>query len=553
MNRIDRKKRNMSSQTQRDAIPPFVVKATTIASLGGLLYGFDLGCISGALPQITNAFELTERQSELVVSFLYIGGGLGSAIGGSLCDTGGRRAAILVTDVVFLLGAAILYLSPSLTVVLLGRIVMGFGVAVSAIADVSYLHEISPPEWRGSIVSVNEACISLGFLVAYIVGYFVTSVDPVEGWRSIFGLSGFIAVIQFIGMLAMPESPVWLREQGRKEEADDALMMINGGNGWIRGGSGSGSGFVDEDCVGDTGETPSTLYASIDDSHPQREIPVDDDRNPASRIIKMWRDTLESIKQYIKEMYEHRRQVTIAVFLAVAQQFCGHTNILNYAPEITQQIGFDSASKYTLGITIIIGTIKFVITCFVIWRIEFLGRRSLLLGGLLTIAVSTMMLSITFWHQERHGQNEYMNSFSATVALVGMVGVAAGYAASFAPLTWLLISELFHTKFRGRALGSSTIITYLSAAIVSFCFFSIQKQLGPSVPFTIYFAVSVLSTIFAALAVPDTGGKDPDEIEVHMKKMRFWRWVHGETSLWGRSESQAYLVGQPSGKQMQLV
>ena len=537
----------MSSESQAHyAIPPFVVKATTIASLGGLLYGFDLGCISGALPQIVNAFELTERQSELVVSFLYVGGGLGSAIGGSLCDTAGRRAAILVTDVVFLLGAAILYFSPSLTIVLLGRIVMGFGVAVSAIADVSYLHEISPPEWRGSIVSVNEACISFGFLVAYMVAYLVTSSDPIEGWRTIFGVSGFIAVIQFIGMLAMPESPGWLREQGRKQEADDALRVINGGNGWLRGGSGSGIDFVDEDCVVNTGGKSITSYASIGDAH--SNIPADDDRTP-SRMINVWRDALERVKQFVKEMHEHRRQVTIAVFLAASQQFCGHANVLNYGPLIVQQIGFDSA-KYTLGITIVIGTIKFVITCFVIWRIEFLGRRSLLLGGLTTISMSTLMLSITFWHQERHGQ---MNSFSAAFALVGMVGVAAGYAASFAPLTWLLISELFHTKFRGRALGSSTIITYLSAAIVSFCFLSIQRQIGPSVPFTIYFVVSVLSTIFAALAVPDTGGKDPDEIEGDMKKMRFWRWVQGETSLWGRSDSQAYLVGQQTGKQLQLV
>ena len=528
----------MVSETRvHNAIPPFVVKATTIASLGGLLFGLDLGCISAALPQIVNAFDLTERQSELVVSFLYIGGGLGAAIGGSLCDAAGRKAAILVTDVVFLLGAVILYFSPSLAVVLLGRIVMGFGVAVSAIADVSYLHEISPPEWRGSIVSVNEACISLGFLLAYILGYLVTASDPIDGWRKIFGSSGSIAIIQFIGMLAMPESPVWLQEQGRKDEADGALRAINSGNGWIRGGS--GSAFVDEDCPGDaTNPSTTTSYASIDDLQPQNSSLGIEGR----------------ARQFGKEMYEHRRQVTIAVFLAVAQQFCGHTNILNYAPEIVRQIGFDSAN-YTLGFTIIIGTIKFVITCFVIWRIEFLGRRSLLLGGLITIALSTLMLSITFWNQEQNGQNEYMGAVSAAIALVGMVGVAAGYAASFAPLTWLLISELFHAKFRGRALGSSTIITYLSAALVSFFFLSFQKQFGPSVPFTLYFVVSLASTIFAGLAVPDTGGKDPDEIEVEMKTMRFWRWINGETSLWGRSASQTNLMGQTnaSGKQLQLV
>ena len=150
----------MVSETRaHNAIPPFVVKATTIASLGGLLFGLDLGCISGALPQIVNAFDLTERQSELVVSFLYIGGGLGAAIGGSLCDAAGRKSAILVTDIVFLLGAVILFFSPSLAVVLLGRIVMGFGVAVSAIADVSL--GIGPSEInrvsqeRVAIISAN--------------------------------------------------------------------------------------------------------------------------------------------------------------------------------------------------------------------------------------------------------------------------------------------------------------------------------------------------------------------------------------------------------------
>lgn len=555
-----------TSKMSRQSIPSFVIKAATIASLGGLLFGYDMGCISGALPQMASTFSLTERQQEMVVSFLYLGGGLGAAIGGSLCDTAGRRMAILVTDVIFLVGAAILYLSQSLAVILIGRIVIGFAVAVSAIADVSYLHEISPSAWRGSVVSVNEACISLGFLVAYVFGYVISISDPVDGWRTIFGISGFVAVIQFVGMLGMPESPVWLREQGRMDDANEALKVVYGGDGWC------GSGYIDEDSVSEptnidnhsnkSGSTTKTAYSAIDDpQHLPSQINIEADSEAdegrhtiLAQILRMRAVPSENCNQFCQEMHDHRRQVTVAIFLAVAQQFCGHTNVLAYSPEIVQQMGFDS-TKYMLGVTILIGTIKFVITCFVIWRIEFLGRRPLLLGGLIVISISTLILSITFWHQE-HGEEEFMSPASAVVSLLAMIGVAAGYAASFAPLTWLLISEMFNARVRGRALGSSTIITYLSAAFVSFFFLSAQTKLGAAFPFSAYFLITTLATVFAAVAVPDTGGKDPDEIEADMKQMRWWRWRDGEASLWQRRQSQTRLFDSGnirSPSQLQLV
>jgi len=172
-----------------------------------------MGVVSGALPQLKESLDLTQSQQEMVVSFLYLGGGIGAAVGGSLCDSLGRKMAILITDAVFVTGAVLLYFSWNLPSVLVGRVIVGFGVSVSGIADVAYLHEISPSEWRGSIVSVNEACISLGFLLAFIAGFAMGAID--EGWRILFGLSAPIAVVQFLGMLAMPDSPVWLEEQGR--------------------------------------------------------------------------------------------------------------------------------------------------------------------------------------------------------------------------------------------------------------------------------------------------------------------------------------------------
>ena len=220
------------------SLSPFVIKSTIVASLGGILFGYDMGVVSGALPQLAVDFDLTPNQEEEVVSLLYLGGGFGAALGGYICDRMGRRYAIILTDMVFLTGATILALAPSIQMVLLGRFVVGFGVAVSGIADVAYLHEIAPPKFRGALVSCNEACISLGFLLAYIAAYFLTKKEidengepfdeDINGWRYMFGIGGVFAVLQFIGMLFMPESPVWLKEQGHFEEALKVRNQIYG-------------------------------------------------------------------------------------------------------------------------------------------------------------------------------------------------------------------------------------------------------------------------------------------------------------------------------------
>ena len=523
----------------KSAISFFLIKATTIASLGGILFGYDLGAVSSALPQIADAFALSEREQELVVSFIYVGGGFGAAVGGTVADMAGRRKAILITDVFFLIGAAILFWSTSLATILLGRFVVGFAVALSAIADVSYLYEISPSNWRGSFVSVNEACISFGFLVAYIVGYGITLSDPVNGWRSTFGVSSFGAMLQFIGMTMMPESPVWLREQGRVTEADSVQMMINDGKGRPN----SNTRWNAVDGLVPTGQdTIVTSYASIRERKPtsaKREI-FSSVPTPSlsSEEAKITGSIMLSLKRNFSTnlVKQHYRQISIAIFLAVAQQMCGQTNILNFAPKICTEVGLSSTTSM-LGVSVLVGTLKFFTTCIVLWRIEYLGRRYLLLGGICTMAISNLMLASALY---RDGDSsESIGTVRAYIALLGMLGVTVGYAASFAPLTWLIISELFHTKVRGRALGAATIITYLSAALVSVTFLSVQARWGSAVPFLAYFLVTVLSVAFAYLAIPDTGGKDPDQINSEISSYKWWRWRDGEVSLFVGGGGQA--------------
>ena len=473
-------------------INPFVLKCTVIASLGGILFGYDMGVVSGALPQLSIAFDLNATQKEMIVSFLYLGGGFGAAMGGYICDFMGRRVAILLTDLIFLTGAIVLASAPNFSIVLLGRFVVGFGVAVSGVADVSYLHEIAPKRWRGAIVSCNEACISLGFLLAYGTAYALNGNmngnqdgTNINNWRYLFGYGGIIAIMQLLGMLTMPESPVWLKAKGNYEKAQQVYDRIHGAH---------------QNSVDDN-DNQSSGYSSTDFADNQNHHDV---------------STSETIPN--DQFKQHRKQAIIALFLATAQQFCGHTNVLNYAPEIFTQAGFKHNAS--LLSTFLLGILKFFVTVFVIFKVEFIGRRNLLLFGNCLIAVSLIALIIAF--QTVDPQNE--KAISPSLAIGGAMGVVAGYAASFGPLTWLITSELFPTNIRGRALGVSTIVTYVCASLVSYTFFSGQIIFGTQWgPYLIYLIVTIFSLLFAILAVPDTGKKTVEQIKNDIDAMWIWK------------------------------
>lgn len=475
--------RSTASMIPSTSIPPFVIRATAIASLGGILFGYDMGVISGALPQLTSAFDLTQNQQQLVVGILYLGGGIGAAAGGTLCDTLGRKTAILVTDVVFGVGAAILYWASSLAELVVGRIVMGFAIAVSGIADVAYLNEMAPKEWRGAIVSVNEACISLGFLLAYVAGYML-SVNS-SGWRYMFGLSGIVALGQLLGMCGMPESPLWLKEKGRLQESHEALRII----------------------YGDEGSIPP------EEAHTDTQLLVDTSSQPTDKNSRRDRFVVMTLRRYHKQAW-------IALFLSVAQQMSGQTNVLNYAPLIFSQFNNDASMSSTLWI----GLVKFLVTVLVIWRIEYMGRRFLLLTGMGVIVVGLLMLTLAFvMSNVVNDDGELVPSRGGMFwALPGVLFVVTGYSASFGPLTWLLTAELFPTNIRGRALGVSTIVTYLCACLATSTFLTAQAWFGGYV-FLFYAAFTFMGIVFAYLAIPDTGDKTVSEIDDELLCMWWWR------------------------------
>jgi MFS transporter, SP family, galactose:H+ symporter len=525
----------------------FVIKVTAIASLGGCLFGYDMGAIGSALPQLTISFDLSNSQQEWVVSILYLGGGLGACLGGTVCDLMGRKTTILITDVIFMLGATMLYFASSINAVLMGRFVVGVGVAVSGVADVSYLHEIAPLQWRGAIVSVNEACISLGFLLAYLAGYFYHNAQD-EEWRIVFAWAGVLALIQLVGMWNMPESPSWLAEQGRHEESQRAWEKIHG--------SGRGTPNLQKQAHPQHQDRRRSIEQMMDSNNTDAmdDTPASPSPNTCGgRVRQLWAphynsvnsvtrltpaaapppmnsigSLLASIQSFFASLFlRYRRQSYIALFLSICQQLCGQTSVLNYAPIIFAQATNDTEPPQWS--TVAIGLVKFGVTVLVIARIHSIGRRNLLLSGMVVIAVGLLCLTVAFGgFTYTEGEADDEASWTTVdsgfqLALPGVLLVVSGYSMSFGPLTWLLTSELFPTEFRGRALGVSTIVTYLCASLVTRTFLMAQSWMGPSKVFACYLLVTVMGIVFSFMAIPDTGDKTLEQIELTLRGMPWWR------------------------------
>jgi len=541
------------------------------------------------------------------------------------------------------MGSLLLSNAETVECLMIGRFIVGWAVAVSGIADVTYLHEISSV-WekrgcvredgriatedraagafnteggqstegvivavdaqingtggRGSVVSVNEACISLGFLLAYGIaalgGASQNATDANEqasdAWRVMFGFGGFLAALQFVGMLFMPESPVWLHEKGRVQDAVSArnkirgTLVASGDNNSentsvahhheTNGGSSRGSSYqnVAQNRSESIGIEMHAISLSLSEEEEQPNVsPRLHKANAADCIINLWikiRSAPSQVKVYYRRMLPYRNQCIIAFFLATSQQFCGHPSILSFAPEIFAMLSrspeeyqaaayagdannsTNSAASFSaeptlthqtsidltpIELTVGIGLLKFLTTCLVILFIERGGRRLWLLSGMSCILVSLTFLCISFNGRDGDGTahnsddtQQLSSSLKYQLGIVGIYGVAIGYAASFGPLTWLIVSELFPSSIRGRALGFATVVTYMAAGLVSNTFLGLQEDFGIRTCFALYWTSTFVSIVFVWLAVPDTGGeKSAEEIGEELTRMWIWGGEHG--------------------------
>jgi SP family galactose:H+ symporter-like MFS transporter len=439
----------------------FVHIAAVFAALGGLLFGYDTGVISGALIFIKRDFGLMTAAEEIVVSGVLLGATIGAMLGGRLSDRFGRRRILLLTATIFGVGALASAVAPSPLVLILSRIVLGVAIGLSSTTVPVYLSEVSPPDARGWIVSLFQLAVTAGIVAAYLVDYSFASVG---GWRWMLGLAIAPALVFGTGMVFLPETPRWLIRRGHHEIARRVLLRIRNST----------------DVELEIREIQTSLAEQI-----QRGT---------------WADLLHQ---------QVRPALIVGIGLAVFQQITGINTVIYYAPKILQSAGFQSASGAILA-TAGVGVVNFAMTIVAMLFVDRAGRRPLLLIGIAGMIVTLAVLALNF-----HTANQSNNL--AWIAAICLMGYVASFAISLGPIFWLLIAEIYPLKVRGLAEGTAATFNWGSNLIVSLTFLTLLEKFGPSLTFALYASASVASWLFSYYLVPETKGRTLEQIEA------FWR------------------------------
>jgi len=430
----------------------------SVAALGGLLFGYDTGVISGALLFIRQVMALSPTMQGLVVAIALAGAAIGAAVAGYISDLAGRRPVILGAGLLFIAGAVLSAIAQDVTILMIGRLLVGLAIGVASMLTPLYLAEISPAQDRGAIVSLNQLCITGGILVSYLVGFGLASAT--DGWRWMLALGALPGLILAGGMLVLPESPRWLAGHGKMPDAEKALRRLRG-----------------------SADVTSELNGL---------------RTDVVREGRLNSGAAELLSPRL------RRPLVIGIGLAMFQQITGINTVIYFAPTIFQSAGLSSAATSILA-TAGVGAVNVIMTVVSIRLIDRLGRRQLLYWSLGGMALTLFVLSAAF-HAGASGNLAWI-SVACVAAFVGFFAIGLG------PVFWLLIAEIFPLNMRGRAMSLATVANWGFNLIVSATFLNIVGAVGSAGAFLIYAILSVLALVFIAMIVPETKGRTLEQIE----------------------------------------
>lgn len=440
------------------------------AAVAGLLFGLDIGVISGALPFITQHFTLSSHAQEWVVSSMMLGAALGALFNGWLSFRLGRKYSLMAGAILFIIGSVGSAMAPGLEILLASRVVLGIAVGIASYTAPLYLSEMASENVRGKMISMYQLMVTLGILLAFLSD---TALSYSGNWRAMLGVLALPALILLAMVIFLPNSPRWLAAKGQHVQAEKVLRMLR------------------------------------DSSEKAR-----DELNEIRESLK--------IKQGGWALFKCNRNVRRAVFLGMLlqamQQFTGMNIIMYYAPKIFQMAGFTSTGQQMMA-TVVVGLTFMLATFIAVFTVDKSGRKPALKIGFSVMAVGTLVLGWCLM-QAGDGQSSGLVSWLS----VGMTMMCiAGYAMSAAPVVWILCSEIQPLKCRDFGVTCSTTTNWVSNMIIGATFLTLLDSIGAAGTFWLYTALNVLFVLVTFWLIPETKNVTLEHIERNLmtgKKLR---------------------------------
>jgi len=463
-----------------------VAVIATVAATGGLLFGFDTGVISGAIPFFQKAFGITDSWVEIITTAGLVGAVIGAMSSGRIADIVGRKKVILASAIIFMIGAVWSGMSPGPVMLVFARLFLGVAIGVSSFAVPLYIAEISPTKSRGKLVSMFQLLITIGIMVSYLSdsAFAVPDGHPDFNscWRPMFYVGVIPAVIMFVGMIFLPETPRWLISNNNEDKCRDVLQKV---------------------------EEPQLVEEVI--SKMKADLETDRKNKVDWRLI---------FKKWL------RVPLIIAIGIMFVQQFTGINTIIYYSPKIFLMAGFADAQA-AVWASVSVGVVNVAFTILSLFMIDRLGRRKLYFIGLTGMSIALITLGTIFALQATLGDSVKW----LTISLVWVY--IAFFAISLGPLGWLIISEVFPLSVRGIGSSIGALSNWLFNGIVAFTFFKLVRGLtmpgteiilkgedlgNPAGAFYLYALVGILSIIWGYFYIPETKNVTLEKIEEHWRE-----------------------------------
>jgi sugar porter (SP) family MFS transporter len=428
-------------------------------ALGGLLFGYDTGVISGAILFIEDDMALSSMAQGIVVSAILLGAIIGAAVISPLSDKYGRRKMVLFAAVIFALGSTFSALSGNVIALTLSRILLGIAVGGASALVPLYLAEMAPTQYRGTLSTLNQLMITIGILSAYMIN--LAFANYPSGWRIMLGFATIPAAILFIGTLYLPESPRWLISKGFEDKAAEILKAVR---------AKSSSSEIDEEISG-------IKEANVKESGGFKDL------------MQKW----------------VRPALIIGIGLAVFQQFIGINTVIYYAPTIFSSIGLGDVSAILS--TIGIGALNVLVTILALFVMDKIDRKKMLIMGSCGMAVSLVLLSTA---------SQFSVASSTILGYITLVFLCVYiffFALTWGPVMWIMIGEVFPLKVRGFGAGISSVSNWTANLVVALVFPYFFEKLGNTL-FLFFAIMAVLSIFFIKYKVFETRGKSLESIEM---------------------------------------